>query len=403
MEIHSHNIQLLPEAELKQRLGRVKEAISAAGADSALLTDNATIIYLTGRVFTGYIYLHTADERPLYIVRRPHDLSGERMVKMQRFDQLLGELKGSAGVTAPKSLGLELGCMPYATASRIIDGVAPVPVVNISPAIRTARSVKTAMEIKLMKESGLRQARVYQRLPHFYHSGMTDIELQIEAERLARLDGCLGIFRVNGHDMEIFMGNTLTGENADTPTPYDFALGGAGLNPSIPVGADGSVIMPHQSVMVDLNGNYTGYMTDMTRCYSVGAGDMAQKAKDAHRLSIDIVESLSDMARPGTEAKTLYEHALKMVEQAGMTDYFMGHHSHAGFAGHGVGIEINEGPVLAPRSKDILAAGNTIALEPKFVIPGTGAVGIEDTIVVNAEGPAECITVGQREIINLEP
>ena len=59
-----------------------------------------------------------------------------------------------------------------------------------------------------------------------YRPGMTDIEFSIEIERLMRLQGCLGIFRVFGRSMEIFMGSVLTGDNAGYPSPYDFALGG---------------------------------------------------------------------------------------------------------------------------------------------------------------------------------
>ena len=79
----------------------------------------------------------------------------------------------------------------------------------------------------------------------------------------------------------------------------------------------------------------------------------------------------------------------------------MGHRQQAGFIGHGVGIEINEAPVIAPRSRDILEANNVIALEPKFVIPGTGAVGIENTYRVTPEG-LENLTPAPEEIIPLE-
>lgn len=85
-----------------------------------------------------------------------------------------------------------------------------------------------------------------------------------------------------------------------------------------------------------------------------------------------------------------------------MADYFMGHRSHAGFVGHGVGIEINEMPVLAPRSKDILQAGNVIAVEPKFVIPGLGAVGIENTYVVRENGAPEVLTTAPTSIVTLD-
>jgi Xaa-Pro aminopeptidase len=92
------------------------------------------------------------------------------------------------------------------------------------------------------------------------------------------------------------------------------------------------------------------------------------------------------MARPGTPAKDIYNLALDIAKTNGLEEYFMGHRQQAGFVGHGVGIEINELPVLAPRSRDILAEGMTFALEPKFVIPGVGAVGIENTFVVTADG-----------------
>lgn len=83
-----------------------------------------------------------------------------------------------------------------------------------------------------------------------------------------------------------------------------------------------------------------------------------------------------------------------------MEDYYMGHRQHAGFIGHGVGIEINELPVIAPRSRDIIKHNNVIALEPKFVIPGTGAVGIENTYVVTDNG-LQCITNSNENIIDL--
>ena len=78
----------------------------------------------------------------------------------------------------------------------------------------------------------------------------------------------------------------------------------------------------------------------------------------------------------------------------------MGYSQKAGFIGHGLGIEINEAPVLAPRSKDVLQAGNVVAVEPKFVIPGVGAVGIENTYIVR-QNHMECITNAPEELLQL--
>ena len=92
--------------------------------------------------------------------------------------------------------------------------------------------------------------------------------------------------------------------------------------------------------------------------------------------------------------------AAAMAEAAGFSRYFMGHRQHAGFCGHGVGIEVNEQPVIAPRSKGVLEVGNVIALEPKFVIPRVGAVGIENTYAIG-NNSVECLTNAPEEIIQL--
>ncbi len=78
----------------------------------------------------------------------------------------------------------------------------------------------------------------------------------------------------------------------------------------------------------------------------------------------------------------------------------MGTVQQAKFIGHGVGLEINEPPVLTARSKEVLEPGIAFALEPKFVLPHIGAVGIENTYVVQ-EGGLEKITHCEEAMIVL--
>ena len=156
------------------------------------------------------------------------------------------------------------------------------------------------------------------------------------------------------------MGSVLAGDNADAPSPYDFAMGGAGQDVSLPVGSNGTVLTGGMSLMVDMGGNFTGYMTDMTRTFAIG--QVQELARKAHETSIAIHQAIAAKARPGVAAKELYEMAVEMAQQAGLSDYFMGHRQKAGFIGHGVGIEINEPPLLSPRSRVILAEGMVIAL-----------------------------------------
>lgn len=372
-------VTLLPEDEQNLRFNRVRALMKEANLPAILISDNANTYYLTGRVFSGYIYL-PLEGMPIYFILRPVQLHGDGVVYIHK-PELISE---SLGLNMPQKLGLELDLLPYTSVMRMEKIFAGSEIVNASPLLRAARSVKTGYEIERIKLSGIKQMSVYAHIPKLYREGMTDLELQIEIERRSRLEGCLGQFRISGDSMELFMGSVLTGENADTPCPYDFAMGGGGLDPSIPVGADETVIRNGCTVMVDVNGNYTGYMTDMTRTYYLE--DVSDEAKRAHQCSIDICKALEKTGVPGTPAKQLYETAQVIVRERNLENFFMGHKQHAPFIGHGIGIEINELPIIAPRSRDILAAGNVIALEPKFVIPKVGAVGIENSYVVTDNG-----------------
>ncbi len=388
--MNNENLILLDAAEAARRLSKVRACMSADGIGSALIRDFANIYYLTGRVFDGYVCIDMERE-PKYFVRRPMHLCGENVVSISKPENM------AEHIITDDAFALELDTLSYSAVQRLCRAFGIVSARNVSGALRRARSVKTPEEVATMREDGVKHVHVYSLVPKLYRDGMTDVELQVEIERVSRLEGGLGQFRIAGDSMELFMGNVLAGENADAPSPYDFAMGGAGADPSLPVGADGTVIRPGMSVMVDMNGNFNGYMTDMTRTFALGS--LPQKALDAHQASIDICRVLEKMAPPGVEAKVLYEEAHRIAVERGLEQYFMGHRQHAGFIGHGVGIQVNELPVISPRSRDILQEGNVIALEPKFVIPGTGAVGIENTYVLTAGEGLKSLTNAPEQII----
>lgn len=377
-------IPLSMEQEIAGRVSRIAGVLSANGTDAILLSGFANLYYTSGRVFCGYTYI-TADGKVTYFVKRPIGLEGENVAYIRKPEQMAELLTGKM----PGSIALELGTASYNAVERLKKVFAGAAIVDGTAVINSVRAVKSEFEISKLKTCGVHHATAYGNIKKVYREGMTDIELQIEIERVLRNEGCLGQFRISGDTMELFMGNLLCGYNAETPSPYDFAMGGGGLDESLPVGCNGSLIRPGNTVMVDMCGNFNGYMTDMTRVFRIGEID--ELARKAHSLSITIHHRLATMAKPGVEAKALYEEAMKIVKDAGLEEYFMGLKQKAGFIGHGVGIEVNELPVIAPRSRDVLQAGNVIALEPKFVIPQVGAVGIENTYVVRDSG-LECLT-----------
>lgn len=383
--------------ELKLRWDKIQQNMSDVHADGLLICDNVNLYYVSGRIFRGYCYIPVKGE-PIFFVRRPLGLNGTQVVYIRKPEEI-GEYLQKNGITFPDKLLLESDSISYSDYKRYENIFTPKEVLNGTALLRRCRSIKTPYEIDLIRRSGELHAKAYETIPSLYRKGMTDVEFSIELEHECRKLGSLGIFRIFGQSMEIFMGSVLAGDNADTPSPYDFAMGGAGLDVSLPVGCNGTVLTEGMSLMVDMGGNFTGYMTDMTRTYAIGS--VQELALKAHETSIAIHQAIAAKARPGVAAKDLYELAAEMANDAGLSDYFMGHRQKAGFIGHGVGIEINEAPVLAPRSRDILAEGMVFALEPKFVIPGTGALGIENTYAVTADG-VEKLTVCKEELISLQ-
>ena len=385
------------QPELKLRRDKIRALMAQQGIDAALITCNVNLIYTYGCVVSGYLYLLLNAPARLFI-KRPNDIEGEHIHPIRKPEQITGLLK-ECGLPLPVKLMLEGDELPFTEYNRLAACFPETEIVPCGTAlIRQARSVKTPMEIEMFRRSGAAHTKAYEQIPSVYQPGMTDRQLSVEIERLMRLEGCLGIFRVFGQSMEIFMGSLLAGDNAAVPSPYDFALGGKGLDPSLPGGVSGTLLQAGQCFMVDMGGNFYGYMGDMSRVFSIGK--LPEQAYAAHQTCLEIQEEIVAMAKPGTVCEDMYNKAIEIVTKAGFADYFMGVDQKAKFIGHGIGLEINEMPVLAPRMKQELEPGMVFALEPKIVLPGIGPVGIENSWAVTTDG-LEKLTLCKEEIIEL--
>ena len=382
--------------DLLIRQQRLQSAMQSMNIGGCILTTAVNVFYMTGMVYNGYYYL-PIEGQPIHFVKRPEDVNFDNTIYIRKPEQITDELK-NLGLLIPQSVLIETDVISFGECSRLLNTFGLKEAANASTLMRKVRSVKTEFELEQVRLCARKHEAVYKMIPSVYKEGMTDIEFQIEIERLMRLHGSLGLFRSYGENMDIYMGSLLTGENAEAPSPFDFALGGAGTSPILPLGASGQKIKKGNTIMVDMAGNYTPWMTDMTRVFSVGKTlDLAYRA---HQVSIEISNKVMDIAKPGVSCAELYNIAMEAVVKNNLEPYFMGTKQQAKFVGHGVGLEINEPPVLTPRSKELLEPNIVFALEPKFVIPEVGAVGIENTYLVTQDG-LEKLTILEEEIIEL--
>lgn len=383
--------------DINSRINSVRRLMAEDGMDAILVASNANILYTTSRFFRGYVYI-PAEGSPLWFVIRPDIYDhADNCVAIRKPEMIPSELI-ARGYAIPSKIGLEFDSLSYSDVSRLMAVFSEASFSNASKVLTRARMVKTPWEIEQIRIDGVHQAEAYRRITRCFKENMTDLEFQIEIERVLRLEGCLGTMRTAGNLMEINMGSVIAGANADVPSPYDFSMGGAGTDPSLPGGANGTTLKPGETVMIDMCGCFNAYQSDMTRVWRVG--EIPHLAYKAHECSRNILRECEKMAVPGRPIADLYNMAAEIAAGEGLSDYFMGHRQHAAFIGHGVGIQLNEQPVIMPKSKDVCLENMVLAIEPKFVIPDVGAVGVENTYAVKSDG-LECLTIFPEEIQEL--
>lgn len=179
------------------------------------------------------------------------------------------------------------------------------------------------------------------------------------------------------------------------PGGTDTPLVGRGPSPAIGKGSSQRPIARGEPVIVDLVGASFGYLCDQTRTFSLGP--VATSLREAYGRARAILAGVVADARPGVTGAALY---LRSLELAGDLLPHFASAERISFVGHGIGLEIDEPPFLARGDERPLAEGMVFALEPKLVFPGEGAVGIENSYAVTADG-VEPLTSAPEELIEL--
>jgi Xaa-Pro dipeptidase len=137
--------------------------------------------------------------------------------------------------------------------------------------------------------------------------------------------------------------------------------------------------------VIDYGGGHNGYVTDETRTFVIG--ELRDHLERAYQVARSIIEDVESSAKPGDLATSIYERTKAIAGKEGLDPYFMGHgEGQVAFVGHGLGLEVNEWPIIGRGFRKPLEPGMVFAFEPKFVFPGEGAVGIELDYIVREDG-----------------
>lgn len=391
----------LPKSEAVHRLGRIQEWMRHSSIDALFVLQNADLYYFAGTIQTGLLCL-PAEGEPLYLVQRSPararmESPWERIVPLRGLKQAPQAL-AAEGLAGVRRIGLELDVLPAAYYLRLVQLFPGIEFADASEGIRRVRMVKSPYEVQQMRGAAGMLREAFAHIPEWARAGATELDVAARLEGFLRACGHQGIVRARSFNFEIGYGTLSAGASAGHPICYPGPVGCLGLYPAVPNGASRRPLAAGETFMVDVVGGCGGYLADKTRTYAVG--EIPAEMRRAHEFVLELLGEIEAMLQPGKPCSSVYEAVMERVGDSPYADGFMGAgENRVRFIGHGIGLELDELPVLAAGFDLPLEAGMTIAVEPKIFFP-QGGVGVENTYLVTAAG-AERLTVFPEELLTL--
>lgn len=391
-----------PKAEIAARIAAFQRVLRERGVEAALVTQNADLFYLSGTVQQSHLYVPVDGEPTLFVrktvarARAESPLAAQvPLPSLRDLADLIGERYGAL----PRVVGAELDVLPVNHFRRYESLLPDAAFVDVGPLLVGLRAVKSPYEIERIRASAAVADELCARIPGILKEGMTEAEFAGRVEAEARALGHQGVIRMRAFNGEMFYGQLLSGASGAVPSFLDTPLAGSGLSPAVAQGVSFKTIARGEPVVFDFVPVIDGYVADFTRMFVIGKLQ-DERLTAAYACARRAQDEVRRMARPGVTCRTVYEAALAVAQEAGLEAHFMGHGpAQVRFIGHGVGLELDELPVLSPNDR-VLERGMVFACEPKFVFPGVGAIGIENTWVVTADG-IESLTTATEELYEL--
>ncbi|MDZ7699880.1 MAG: Xaa-Pro peptidase family protein [Deltaproteobacteria bacterium] len=373
--------------EILHRIERLQGLLREQDIDGALLTERIDRVYFTATDQDAHLYV-PAGGRPLLMVRKSmdravQDAAIDDVVPLRSFSEILRLIQRHSGYL-PRRMGLELDVLPMRFYRTYEKHFPDVELLDIWPLIRQVRMIKSSYEVDCLKRGAHMADEMYARVPQFLDTAETENDLAAQVEYFYRSHGHPGLVPARGFNQIPLYGHIMAGANAALPSNSSGATGGKGLGPFLSQGAGKGKLRRNDPILIDYVGNVGGYNADQTRIFVMGKLD--PELLTAHEVMREIQDTIAHHGRPGTVTGDLYERALSIAQRAGLHQTFMGFPDPVPFVGHGVGLELNEWPVIGRGLKTTLEEGMALAIEPKVVFPGKGVVGIENTFVVTSSG-----------------
>lgn len=383
----------IPMAELALRHAACRRLLQheAPEASGLLLCSRVHIYYLTGTLGWGLLWL-PLEGAPLLLLRkglaRAALESPLQAVGFSSYKEVAG-LCAHMGSPLGSVLAVDKNAFTWSMAEMLQSRIPERRFVAGDAVLAKARAVKSPWELERMRRAGAAHAHLLDvLLPKHLHAGMTEMEIARIYSTEALALGSSGLIRMQAAGEENFWGYASAGESSLYPTYYNGPLGCRGKHPAVPFMGSDKPWAQHSLLALDLGYAHEGYLTDRTQCYWSGAAHTVPKAlRLAQDACMEIVQRTAEQLKPGAIPALLWQEACAQAAARGFEGCFMGMGRDAvPFLGHGIGLAMDEWPVLARSFSQPVQAGMVLAVEPKISVAGQGMAGVEHTYEITEDG-----------------
>ncbi|UWG95351.1 Xaa-Pro peptidase family protein [Dehalobacter sp. DCM] len=366
--------------------------------DTGLIINRVNQYYFTGTMQDGLLVIKK-DRTGYYFARRSYERAKDESLflniyPMESYRDAVKVIGAECGNTY-----LELEVVPVAMLERLKKYFSMPSIRGLDQEISLTRAVKSPYELERMINSGKLHKEILTNIvPSLLTEGMSEADLVVDLYAHMVKIGHHGVSRFAMFQNEIVCGQIGFGESSLYPTNFDGPGGAYGMSPAVPVlGSRERKLKKGDLVFVDIGFGVDGYHTDKTQVYQFGAKPSPDVIA-AHRGCIEVENRLAEQLMPGAIPSVIYALVMNSLSTQFLQN-FMGYGKRqVKFLGHGIGLNVDELPVIANGFDLPLQQNMVIALEPKKGIQNVGMVGVEDTYTVTPNG-GNCLTGGGSDII----
>lgn len=352
-----------------EKLERLRSQFSEYGINALLVTSPYNRRYMAN--FTGSAGVALVTEKEAYFItdfryveQATEQAKGFTIV--QHTGSPFTEVARLVKENGVENLGFEKNDVTYSLYQTLKEQIS-ANLTPVSGLVEKIRLIKTPSEIKILKVAADIADAAYKHILEFIQPGRTELEVSNELEFFMRKAGA-------------------------TSSSFDTIVA-SGVRSAMPHGvASTKVIEKGDMVTLDFGAYYNGYISDITRTLAVG--EPPEKLKEIYQIVLDAQLKGVEQIRSGLTGKEADAICRDYIAANGYGDGF-GHST-----GHGIGLEVHEGPALSSKSDIILEPGMVVTCEPGIYVPGLGGVRIEDDLLIT-EGGNEVLTHSTKELIIL--